>query len=162
MKLTLPFPEALAVATSERPLPPVIRSLRCEDATLHAEIDLDAIPIQSFALRLAAAAAGTMTVTARFAGFSAGVATFVITAHARGLPAHKLLPYLLDPVDKAMRDSGLPEGLLEIQRGESDPLVLVDVQKAIEIKASGVSVTHLDLLDAVFHVEAAVGAVKLH
>lgn len=162
MKLALRFPEAVALATAVNPLPPVIRSLDCAGDTLHAEIDLDAIPIRSFALQLAAAAAGTVTFTARFAEYSAGVATFVVTAHARGLPAHKLLPYLLDPVNKAMRDRGLPEGLIEIQRGETEPLVLINVQKAVETKASGVTVTSMQLQDAVIHVEATISAVTLH
>lgn len=162
MKLALPFSEALSLATAERPLPPVIRSVDCRGETLHAEIDLEALPTRSFAVRLAAAAAGTVTVTARFEGYSDGVATFVVTAHARNLPAHKLVPYLLDPINKALRDSGLPEGLLQIQRDGDGPLVLVDVQKAVETKASGVTVTNLQLLDAVIHVEATIGTVRLH
>jgi hypothetical protein len=161
MRLALPFPEALSLATAEKPLPAVIRSVDCRGETLHAEIDLDALPARSIALRLAAAAAGTVTVTARLAGYTAGVATFVVTAHARTLPAHKLLPFLLDPVNKAIRDSGLPEGLLQVQRGDADPLVLVDVQQAIETKASGVTVTSLQLLDAVIHAEATIGTVTL-
>ena len=162
MKLALPFPEALSLATAEKPLPSVIRSLDCRGEKLHAEIDLNAIPTRSTAMRFAAAVAGTVSVTARFDGYTEGVATFAVTAHALGLPVHKLLPFLLDPVNKAIRDRGLPEGLIEIQRGEDDPLVLIDVQKAVEAKASGVTVTNLQLLDAVIHVEATIGTVTLH
>ena len=162
MKLALPFSEALALVTAEKALPPVIRALDCRGETITAEIDLEAIPSRSIALRLAAAAAGTVTVTARLVGYEAGVATFVLTAHARSLPAHKLVPFLLDPVNNAIRDRGLPEGLLEIQRGDdTGPLVLIDVQKAVETKASGVTVDHLQLVDAVIHAEATIGALKL-
>ncbi len=162
MKLSLPFPEALSLATAEKPLPAVIRSVDCHGETLRAEIDLDALPTRSIALQLAAAAAGTVTVTARLVGYSEGTATFVVTAHARNLPVHKLLPYVLDPVNKATRARGLPEGLLEIQRGDGGPLVLVDVQKAVETRASGVTITQLQLLDGVIHAEAAIGTVRLH
>ncbi|MFC0681222.1 hypothetical protein ACFFGH_25615 [Lysobacter korlensis] len=162
MNLALPFSEAISLATAEKPLPAVLRSVDCRGETLHAEIDLEAIPIGSFALRLAAAAAGTVTVTARLAGYTDGVATFVVTAHAWNLPAHKLLPFLLEPVNKAIRDSGLPDGLIRIERGDDDPLVLIDVQQAVETKASGVTVTSLQLLDAVLHAEATIGTVTLH
>ena len=163
MRLVLPFSEALALATAEKPLPPVIRSLDCQGETITAEIDLEAIPSRSIALRLAAAAAGTVTVTARLTGFAAGVATFVLTAHARTLPAHKLVPFLLDPVNTAIRDRGLPEGLLVLHRGDdAGPLVLIDLQKAIETKASGLTLTDLQLTDAVIHADATIGTVTLH
>jgi hypothetical protein len=162
MKLALPYLEALSLATSESSLPPVIRSLSCQGDKLHAEIDLNAIPNRSTAMRIAAAVAGTVSVTARFDGYSEGVATFAITAHALGLPVHKLLPFLLDPVNSAIRERGLPEGLIEVQRGEDDPLVLIDVQTAVETKASGVTVTDLQLVDAVIHVEAAIGTFRMH
>jgi hypothetical protein len=162
MKLALPFPEALSLATAGKPLPTVLGSVDCRGETLSADIDLDALPTRSIALRLAAAAAGTVTVTARLVGYAEGVATFVLTAHARTLPAHKLLPYLLDPVNKAIRDRGLPEGLVEIQRGDdAGPLVLIDVQKAVEAKATGVTIDSLQLMDAVIHAEARIGAVGL-
>jgi hypothetical protein len=159
--LALPFSEALSLATAEKPLPPVLRSVDCVGDTLHAEIDLEPLASRSIAMQLAAAAAGTVTATARFVGYSGGVATFAVTAHARTLPVHKLLQYLLDPVNAAIRDRGLPEGLLEVQRGDAAPLVLVDVQKAIETKASGVTLTGLQLMDAVLHAEATIGTVTV-
>jgi hypothetical protein len=162
MNLAVPFSEALSLATAEKPLPPVIRALDCQGETITAEIDLEAIPSRSIALRLAAAAAGTVTVTARMVSYEAGVATFVLTAHARSLPAHKLVPFLLDPVNNAIRDRGLPGGLLQVQRGdEAGPLVLIDVQKAVETKASGVTVDDLQLVDAVIHADATIGTVSL-
>ncbi len=162
MKLALPFPEALSLATVEKPLPPVIRSLDCVGETLQAEIDLDALPAKSFALQLAAAAAGTVPVTARFAGYSDGVVTFAITAHVWNLPAHKLLPFLLEPINNAIQEKGLPEGLLRLHRGDAEPLVLIDIQKAVDTKASGVTVRDLQLVDAVLHLEATIGTVSLH
>jgi hypothetical protein len=162
MQLALPFDEAIALAVAKQPFPPMVRGLRCEGSTIHADIDLRAVPDPSTALRLAAAAAGTVAVTVRFADYSDGVVTLVVTAHARTLPAHKLVPYLVGPLNAALRDHGLPSGLVEIQRGESEPWVVIAVQRAISTKAEGVTLTGLALRDAVLHVEATVGAVRLH
>lgn len=161
MKIDLPFTEAMAIATVTTPLPAVVRSMRCEGSTVHIDVDLQAIPDPSMALRLAAAVAGTVAATARFAGYSDGVMTLAITAHARNLPAHKLLPYLLEPINRAISERGLPEGLVEIQRGDPDPLVLVDVQKAVETKVRGITVTGLDIRDAIVGFEARIDTVHL-
>lgn len=161
MRLALPFSEALSLATAEKPLPPVIRSIDCVGETLRAEVDLEALPTRSLAVQLAAIAAGTVTVTARFAGYADGTATFVVTAHARSLPVHKLLPYVVDPINRATRARGLPEGLLRIERGDAGPLLLVGVQEALETRSSGVTLTHLELRDAVVHAEATIGTVRL-
>lgn len=162
MKLTLPFTEALALAAASGPMPPIIHSLGCEGSTVHAELDLAAIADPSPALRLAAALAGTVAVTAQFEGYSEGIATVAVTAHARALPAHKLLPYLLGPINDVLQKNGLPEGLVQIKRTDDEPLVLINVQKAVESKASGVTVTALELRDAVIHLEARIGQVRLH
>jgi hypothetical protein len=161
MQLALPFAEAVALVVAKAPLPPMVRGLHCEGSTVHADIDLRAIPDPSTALRLAAAAAGTVAVTVRFAAYSDGMATLVVTAHARALPAHKLVPYLIGPVNAALRDRGLPSGLVEVQRGQSEPWVVIAVQRAVSAKVEGLAVTDLGLRDAVFHLEANVGSVRV-
>ena len=162
MKLALPFAEALSLATAKTRLPTYVRSVDLVAGTVRAEIALDALPIRSTAVRLAAAVAGTVTVTARLVGYTDGVATLAVTAHAWNLPAHKLLPFVLAPVNKVIRDSGLPDGLVRIESGAADPLVLIDVQKAVETKVMGVTVTDLQLLESVIHVDATIGTVVLH
>ena len=157
MQLALPFTEAIALAEAKEPRPPMVRELRCEGSTIHADIDPRAIPDLPTGLRLAAAAAGTVTVTVRFADYADGVATLVVTAHARALPAHRLVPYLIGPINSALRNAGLPEGVVEVQRGESEPWVVIAVQRAISSKVEGVTLTSLALRDAVFHLEATVG-----
>ena len=161
MQLALPFTEAIALAAAKEPLPPMVRALRCEGSTIHAEIDLRAIPDPSTGLRLAAKAVGTVAVTVRFADYSEGMATLVVTAHARTLAAHKLVPYLIGPINSALRDRGLPEGLVEVQRGESEPWVVIAIQRAISTKVEGLLVTDLGLRDAVIHLEATVGSVRV-
>lgn len=162
MQLAVPFDEAVALAAAKEPFPSMVRGLRCEGSTIHVDIDLREIPDPSTGLRLAAAAAGTVAVTVRFADYSEGVVTLVVTAHARTFPAHKLVPYLVGPLNAALRARGLPPGLVEIQRGESEPWIVIAVQRAISTKVEGVTLTGLGLRDAVLHVEATVGSVRLH
>ena len=50
---------------------------------------------------------------------------------------------------------------MEVQRGESEPWIVIAVQDAITAKVEGVTVTDLALRDAVIHVEATVGAVRV-
>ena len=161
MQIALPFAEAIAVVVAKEPLPPMVRDVRCEGSTIHADIDLREIPDPSTGLRLAAAAVGVVAVTLRFADYSDGVVTLVVTAHARALPAHKLVPYLVGPINAALRDRGLPPGLVEVQRGESEPWIVIAVQDAVSAKVEGVTVTDLALRDAVIHVEASVGALRV-
>ncbi|MFP7759857.1 hypothetical protein [Marisediminicola sp. LYQ134] len=158
MKLTLPFDEALALATSGAALPVMLDDVRCEGSTIHTEVDLTQIETTAFAKQLAFAAAGTVTVTARFLGFTSGVVSFAITAHARGLPAHKLVPYLLDPINRGLNESGMPPGLVELERGESEPVVLIDLQKAVDSRMAGMTITAFDLADSTLVLEAVVEA----
>ena len=44
MLLELPVTEALALATAEQPLPPVVRSVRPVGDALHVEVDLAQVP----------------------------------------------------------------------------------------------------------------------
>jgi hypothetical protein len=64
-------------------------------------------------------------------------------------------------VNKAVRDSGLPEGGIEMQRGENDPVVVIDVQKAVATRASGIAITTFDLRDGVIHLEARIDTVRV-
>lgn len=161
MQITLPVTEALALATAREPLPPVVRSVTAAGSALHLEIDLREIPDAPTALRLAAAAVGTVAVTATFAGYDAGVATFEVTAQARALPAHKLLNHLTGPINAALRGRGLPDGLVEIRKGTGEPVLALHVQDAVAATAGGVSVVALDLREATAHVSVVVGQVTL-
>lgn len=161
MQIAIPFTEALALATAREPLPPFVRGVRSEGSVIHAEVDLRQIPDAPTALRLAAAAVGTVAVTARLAEFSGGVATIAVTAHARALPAHKLLGFMSGPLDAALRKQGLPAGLVEIRPGEPDPVLAVRVQDAVAAMAEGVTVTGLGLSGDVIYVAAEIGRVRL-
>ena len=161
MQLSLPLDEALALAAAKKPLPPFVRSLRCENSTIVVEVDLRLVPDGGTALRLAAAAVGTVTATAVLTGYAGGVATFEVTAQARSIPAHKLLNHLTGPVNTALARQGLPEGLVEIRKGDGDPVVAVRVQEAVATKVTGVMLTDLAVHDGAVHVSARIEKVTL-
>lgn len=158
MQITLPVDEALALAAVKQPLPPFVRSLRCEGSTIVLEVDLRLVPDGGTALRLAAAAVGTVTATAVLTGYAGGVATFEVTAQARSLPAHKLLNHLTGPVNSALARQGLPEGIVEIRKGDGDPVVAVRVQEAVATKVSGITLTDLAVHDGAVHATASIGS----
>ena len=157
MRIELPFDEALAFARSRGPLPEIVQSIGCDGSTISVELDLRAIESSSLGMRLALAAAGAVLVSVRVTGYSEGVASLAVTAHARGLPAHKLLPYLLRPIDDAVVKAGLPSGTVTVADAEGDPVVRVDVQRAVDTRVHGMTVTALDVADAVFRLRAEVG-----
>jgi len=161
VQLSLPLDEALALAAAKKPLPPFVRSLRCEGSTIVVEVDLRLVPDGGTALRLAAAAVGTVTATAVLTGYAGGVATFEVTAQARSIPAHKLLNHLTGPVNTALARQGLPEGLVEIRKGDGDPVVAVRVQEAVATKVTGVTLTDLAVHDGAVHVSARIEKVTL-
>lgn len=162
MQIALPFTEALALAAAAGPLPPMVRSVRAEGSTVRALVDLRQVPSTSGAARLAFAAIGTVEVRARLLDMAHGTATVEVQAEARGLPAHKLLRHLTGTITSVLRERGLPEDLVEVQQGTEAPLVLVHVQRAVDARAAGVTVTGLGLRDAVIYAEVTIGDVVLH
>jgi hypothetical protein len=155
MQLTMTVDEVIALATASSPLPPIVRSLSAEGEVVRAELDPLEVITGSLA-RIVAAAAGTISVVARFARFSEGVASFDITAMARGLPAHKLLPLLLDRVNSAIAENPSIAGIVTIEDGTEQPRVLVDLHEALSTRVPGMRVTGFDLRDATFHLDATV------
>lgn len=159
MYVEIPVTEVLALAAAREPLPPMVRSVRAEGSTIHADVDLNAIPDAPTALRWAAMALGTVSVSATFTGYAEGVASLRVTVHARSLPAHVFINPLVGPINDALKQRGLPDGLVQLRRGESEPVVLVGVQSAVDAKAKGVTITDVDLRDATARVRATIGAV---
>lgn len=159
MYVEIPVTEALALAAAREPLPPMVRSVRAEGATVHAEVDLHAIPDAPTALRWAATALGTVSVSATFTGYAEGVASLRITVHARSLPAHVFINPLVGPINNALKQRGLPDGLVELRHGEGEPVVRVGVQSAVDSKVTGVTVTGIDLRDGTACVRAEIGTV---
>jgi hypothetical protein len=160
VQLTVPAVEALALATAREPLPPFLRSLEVAGSTVLVEVDLAALPDAPPALRWVAVATGVVTVAARFTGYEHGVATFAVTSRARAMPLHVLLNALTGTVTSVLREKGLDQ-VLEVRRGEGEPVVAVAVQRAVDQRAEGIVVSALDLRDATVHATVEVGVVRL-
>jgi hypothetical protein len=154
MQIVLPIHEAIALVRAVRPLPALVRSVEGTGSQVTIEVDLRLVPNASTALRLAAAAVGTVAASARFLTYAGGVATFEVTAQARSLPAHKLLNHVTGPVNAALTERGLPDGLVEVRKGDGEPILAVHIQEAVEAKAPGVTITGIEMHDGAVHVTA--------
>ena len=161
MQIVVSVAEALSLALARGPLPAVVRSVVADGSTVRAEIDLRAVPDPPTALRLAASALGTVNVSLLYRGFDGAVATFEVSAHARALPAHKLLNYVVGPINSALAARGLPEGLVEIRKGAGEPILAIGVRDAVAAQVEGVTLTALDVRDGAVHATAEIGRVRL-
>lgn len=148
MRIELTVEEAVTLAGAVRPLPPLVLDVRPtgEDGAA-VEVDLDGtlLPGASGLLRLGAALAGRVTVTARFAGFTDGDATVALAAHARGLTVDRLLNHLTGAITDALAAQGLPPELVELRRTPEGPQLVVHVQAAADARARGVGVRSVEL-----------------
>lgn len=158
MKITLPIAEALSLVRSMYRLPAMVGDVHGDGSTVHATIDPRNMPDASGTLRLAAQAAGPVAVAARFVAYDDGVATFAIAAQARGLPAHKLVNLISGRVNGALQRRGLPEGLVEVRKGDGGPILALHLQRAIDAKLEGVTLTGVELADGAALVEVTVRA----
>lgn len=161
MQIELPLSEALALATAARPLPPMILAVRADGATVEADIDAGAVLGGGGGfMGLMGKAAGTVTVAATFASFSAGTAVFTIKAHARGLPVDSMLGQAAGMIPRLARKAGLPPDVAELRTGAHGPELVVHVQRAVDAKVSGVVVDDLHVADGAAHVTVTVGPLR--
>lgn len=145
MRLHATVAELVALAEAGGPLPELVRSVSAADGVVHVELDPTLIPDAPSLLRWAAAAAGTVSVAVRVEGLHGGEVLLDVEAHVRGLPAHKLLPYLIGPVRSALRARGLPEHLVDVRREEAGLRVVVAAQEALNLKTTGIRLATLAL-----------------
>lgn len=128
------------------------------------EVDLDPalLPGASGLMRLGAALAGRVTVTARFAGFSGGDASFTLAAQARGLTVDRLLNHLTGTIADALAAQGLPPDVVELRPGADGPVLVAHAQAAVDPRASGFVVQAVELREGSVRVDVAVpGEVRL-
>ena len=126
MQLILPFPEALELATAEKPLPAPIEQVSCAGSTVFVQISPESV-----LPRFLRAAAPKVRLELHFLSFAAGVATFELVTNVLSLPVHRLLNFLTDAIL-------LPEGV-RVEKGESAPRLIVDLQKLIDEQVSGLT-----------------------
>ena len=134
MHLILPFPEALELATSQRPLPAPIEGVSCAGSTVFVSINPESV-LPKF-LR---AAAPKVRLELRFLTFAAGVATFELFTNVLALPIHRLINLLTAAIP-------LPEGV-RIEKGERAPRVTVNVQRLIDQQVSGLTLDEFYLFE---------------
>lgn len=132
MQLVLPFPEALELATAEKPLPTAVQEVYCRGDTVFVTLNPETVLPK--ALR---AVAPRVRLELRFLQFQTGVATFELRTNVLSLPVHRLL----NLVSQALP---LPEGV-RLEQGDRAPLVSVDVQKLIDRRTRGLTLTEFYL-----------------
>ncbi len=137
MQLVLPFPEAIDLATSGKPLPPQIERIIARGNTIHVTIDPKTSLPQTLH-RIAPKVRLELT----FRSFAAGVATFDLATNVFIIPLHRLLNLITERIP-------LPEGVL-IQRGEREPRVLLDIQALMNQQVEGLELQEFYLYDGDF------------
>ncbi len=132
MQLVLPFPEALELATAEKPLPSAVQEVYCRGDTVFVTLNPETVLPK--ALR---AVAPRVRLELRFLTFQTGVATFELLTNVLSLPVHRLL----NLITKALP---LPEGV-RLEQGERAPQVVIDVQRFINQQVSGLTLNEFYL-----------------
>ena len=150
MQITLPLTEALAVARGSGRVPAFVIDLAPSADGVTARVDLQSMPDAPTALRWAAALAGPVDVVIRSTGYADGVATFAVTSRARAVPLHVLVNSLSSTVTNVLRQRGLGD-VVEVRRGQEEPVVAVAVQRAVDRQAPGARVTAMAVRDGVVH-----------
>lgn len=148
MQITGTVDEAVRLARAAFPLPAMVLAVRSTgDAGDTVEVDLDPalLPGASGLVRIGAALAGRVTVTARFLGFADGDASFALAAHARGVTVDRLLNHLTGAIADALAAQGLPPDVVELRPGADGPVLVAHAQAAVDARVSGVVVQAVDL-----------------
>ena len=137
MQLVLPFPEAIDLATSDKPLPPQIERIVAKGNTVHVTIDPKTALPQALH-RLAPKVKLELT----FRSFAAGVATFDLATNVYAVPLHRLLNLITERIP-------LPAGI-RVQRGEREPRVLMDIQALMNQQVEGLELQEFYLYEGDF------------
>ena len=161
MQIQLPLTEALSLALAAKPLPPMVLAVRASGASLEADIDAGAVTGGGGLRGLMGKMAGTVTATATFTSFAAGTAVFGVRAQARGMAVESMIGQFSGTLQGIVRRAGLPADVVELREGAAGPELLVHVQRAVDAKVSGVTVTDLVVADGVAHVAATVGDARV-
>ena len=135
--LILPFPEALELATAEKPLPAPVERVSCTGSTVFVSVNPEAV--MSKLPKLLRAATPKVRLALRFLTFHAGVATFELFTDVLSLPVHRLINLLTTAIS-------VPEGV-KIDKGASAPRVTVDLQRFIDQQVSGLTLSEFYIFE---------------
>ncbi|MBO0607926.1 hypothetical protein [Myceligenerans salitolerans] len=142
------------VKVAGQPVPPVISSVSGDGDVVRVVADLRRLDALPGPLKLAVRIAPIVRADVRVVAFAAGVATLEVEANAAGLPAHRLLSLAAAPIEQALVKQDLPPGVVDIQH---DARIAVDVERLLEAKLPGLTVTNLRLADGEIVLDGSVG-----
>jgi len=130
--------EVLSLARIAKQAPPVISSVVGDGDVIRVVADLRRVETLPGPLKLAVKIAPIVRADVRLASFERGVATLAVEVNAAGLPAHRLLSLAAAPIEHEVAKQGLPPGVVDVQ---PDARIAVDVERLLEAKFPGVTVT---------------------
>ncbi|MFD6444784.1 hypothetical protein ACFWEJ_06775 [Promicromonospora sp. NPDC060204] len=130
--------EALGLARIAKQAPPVISSVVGDGDVIRVVADLRRLETLPGPLKLAVKIAPIVRGDVKLASFERGVATLAVEVNAAGLPAHRLLSLAAAPIEQEVAKQGLPPGVVDVQ---PDARIAVDVERLLEAKFPGVTVT---------------------
>lgn len=130
--------EVLSLARIAKQAPPVISSVVGDGDAIRVVADLRRVETLPGPLKLAVKIAPIVRADVKLASFERGVATLAVEVNAAGLPAHRLLSLAAAPIEHEVAKQGLPPGVVDVQ---PDARIAVDVERLLEAKFPGVTVT---------------------
>ncbi|GGM25366.1 hypothetical protein ACFQBY_04585 [Promicromonospora citrea] len=145
--------EVLGLARIARQAPPVISSVVGDRDVIRVVADLRRLETLPGPLRLAVKIAPIVRADVRLASFERGVATLAVEVNAAGLPAHRLLSLAAAPIEQEVAKQGLPPGVVDVQ---PDARIAVDVERLLDAKVPGLTVTGVAVDDGQVVLDASV------
>ena len=145
--------EVLSLARIAKQAPPVISSVVGDGDVIRVVADLRRVETLPGPLKLAVKIAPIVRADVRLASFERGVATLAVEVNAAGLPAHRLLSLAAAPIEHEVAKQGLPPGVVDVQ---PDARIAVDVERLLEAKFPGVTVTGAKVEDGRLVIDASV------
>jgi hypothetical protein len=145
--------EVLGLARIAKQAPPVITSVVGDGEVIRVVADLRRLEDLPGPLKLAVKIAPIVRADVRLASFERGVATLTVEVNAAGLPAHRLLSLAAAPIENEVAKQGLPPGVVDVQ---PDARIAVDVERLLEAKVPGLTVSHVKIEDGRIIVDASV------
>ncbi|NNH54057.1 hypothetical protein HLB15_17650 [Promicromonospora citrea] len=143
----------LGLARIARQAPPVISSVVGDRDVIRVVADLRRLETLPGPLRLAVKIAPIVRADVRLASFERGVATLAVEVNAAGLPAHRLLSLAAAPIEQEVAKQGLPPGVVDVQ---PDARIAVDVERLLDAKVPGLTVTGVAVDDGQVVLDASV------
>lgn len=145
--------EVLSLARIAKQAPPVISSVVGDGDVIRVVADLRRVETLPGPLKLAVKIAPIVRADVKLASFERGVATLAVEVNAAGLPAHRLLSLAAAPIEHEVAKQGLPPGVVDVQ---PDARIAVDVERLLEAKFPGVTVTGAKVEGGHFVLDASV------